>query len=44
MSKALALPTRYGKTLISDLIVRSDRPWWSRHGRLHVPIPATDEA
>jgi hypothetical protein len=44
MSKALALPIRYGKTLISELIVRGDRPWWNRHGRLRVPDPATDEA
>jgi hypothetical protein len=44
MPKALALPTSYGKTLIPDLIVHGDRPWWSRHDRLRVPNPATDEA
>jgi hypothetical protein len=44
MPKALALPTRYGKTLIPDLIVHGGRPWWRRYGRLPVPIPANDEA
>jgi hypothetical protein len=28
VQKALALPKRYGKTLILDLIVREWRPWW----------------
>jgi hypothetical protein len=47
MQKALALPKRYGKTLISDLIawcatavVRSSRPVRRPKG---LPVPATDE-
>jgi hypothetical protein len=47
MQKALALPNRYGKTLISNLTVRDRRPWWGSSPRAQIPaelpVPATFE-
>jgi hypothetical protein len=48
MPKALALPKRCGKTLISDLTVRDRRPWWGSSPRAELPeglpVLATVEA